>query len=133
MSEDEVDKVLWQESHAADERERHLDRLKELTGLDYGDFERELLKKDQYAAMLISGRAAAQEECDAALEQVKVLRGFIMTYDRVFHMDVDNYECIVCMGVQDDDFDLRCTDDCALPAILAATTPTEETSDGTGK
>ncbi|KKN86811.1 hypothetical protein LCGC14_0263700 [marine sediment metagenome] len=35
MSENELDKVIWQESHAADERERHLDRLKELTGRDY--------------------------------------------------------------------------------------------------
>ena len=69
MSEDELDKVIWQESHAADERERHIDRLKELTGLDYGDFERELEKKAQYATMLWSSRETAREECNAALER----------------------------------------------------------------
>ncbi len=81
MSEDELDKVIWQESHAADERERHIDRLKELTGLDYGDFERELEKRDQYAAMLWSSRDTAREECNATLERAEAAEKKLAEYE----------------------------------------------------
>ncbi len=134
MSEDELDKVIWQESHAATEREQHIDRLKELTGLDYGDFEGELEKKDQYAAMLWSSRDTAREECDAALERAEAAVAFIASHvtdsftryvplNRVF-------QCRVCEKYSNRALHRDAVvheEDCALVAILATTLiPTEE-------